>query len=215
MRSGQNPNIDDDTRARARRFVADAGIPKPAVTANPGAKKAPIVTKKMLADSGFDNLRDYLNAQRGLTRRGMSKAAAEKQLELGKKPSASELAKAKSRLGMDDSSGMDPDARTRNYVRRDMKDRMDVIDRETQGDFLRAMPNKPRRDPGASGAVGGDYMAESAKSRGVRNMYERGAEEAAKETGMKRGGAVKGYAKGGMTASKRADGCAVRGRTRA
>ena len=32
-------------------------------------KKTPIVTKKMLADSGHDNLRDYLNAQRGLTRR--------------------------------------------------------------------------------------------------------------------------------------------------
>ncbi len=32
-------------------------------------EKPPVVTKKMLADSGYDNLRDYLNAQRGLTRR--------------------------------------------------------------------------------------------------------------------------------------------------
>ena len=138
MRSGQNPNIDDDTRERARRFVADAGMPKPAVTANPLAKKAPIVTKKMLADSGFDNLRDYLNAQRGLTRRGMSKAAAEKQLGLGEKPSVSELSNARSRLGMDDSSG------------------------------------------------------------------------------MKRGGMAKGYAKGGSvgSASKRADGCITKGRTK-
>jgi hypothetical protein len=200
MRSGQNPNIDDDTRARARRFVADAGMPKPAVTANPGAKKAPVVTKKMLADSGFDNLRDYLNAQRGLTRRGMSKAEAEKQLELGKKPSADAVAKAKSRLGMDDSSGMDPEARTRNYVRRDMKDRMDVVDRETQGDFLRAMPNKPRRTP---------EPLSSTRKPGTNVNYENESSD------MKRGGKVKGYAKGGMTASKRADGCAVRGRTRA
>lgn len=203
MRSGQNPNIDDDTRARARRFVADADLPKPAVTANPKPPKPAVtanpkpsknrvVSKKELEESGL-SLRDFLNRERGLTRRGMSKEEAEKQLGLGKKPSAGELANAKSRLGMEDSSGIDPDAQTRNYVRRDMKDRMDVIDRETQGDFLRAMPNKPRRDPGASGAVGGDYMAESAKSRGVRNMYERGAEEAAKETGMKKGGSVKGW----------------------
>ena len=47
----------------------------------------------------------------------------------------------------------------------------------------------PRRDPKASGAMSGDYMANSAKSRGVRNMYERGAEE----TGMKKGGSVKGW----------------------
>jgi len=47
----------------------------------------------------------------------------------------------------------------------------------------------PRRDPRASGAMSGDYMANSAKSRGVRNMYERGAEE----EGMKKGGSVKGW----------------------
>lgn len=34
--------------------------------------KAPIVSKKQLADSGFDNLRDYLNDQKKLTRRGES-----------------------------------------------------------------------------------------------------------------------------------------------
>jgi hypothetical protein len=33
------------------------------------ATKNPIVTKKQLEDSGFDNLRDYMNNQRGLTRR--------------------------------------------------------------------------------------------------------------------------------------------------
>lgn len=34
------------------------------------------------------------------------------------------------------------------------------------------------------------------------------------ETGMKRGGKVKKYAKGGSTASKRADGCATKGKTK-
>lgn len=33
------------------------------------ATKNPIVTKKQLEASGFDNLRDYMNAERGLTRK--------------------------------------------------------------------------------------------------------------------------------------------------
>jgi hypothetical protein len=33
------------------------------------ATKNPIVTKKQLEESGFDNLRDYMNNQRGLMRR--------------------------------------------------------------------------------------------------------------------------------------------------
>ena len=196
----RNPNIDDDTRARAMRFVEDADMPKPAVTGRAAAKQR-VVGKKELEDSGL-SLRDFLNRERGLTRRGMSKADAEKQLGMGERPSAKSVADAKIQLGMDDSTALD-----RNYVRRDMKDRMDVIDRETQGDFLTAMKQKPRRDPGTSGAVGGDYMAESAKSRRVRNMYERGAEEANAE-GMKKGGKV-------SSASKRADGIAQRGKTRA
>jgi hypothetical protein len=197
-REGKHSGIDDDTRARARRFVEDADMPKPAVTGR-AAPKQRVVSKKELEESGL-SLRDFLNRERGLTRRGMSVADAKKQLNLGERPSAKSVADAKTQLGMDDSTALD-----RNYVRRDMKDRMDVIDRETQGDFLTAMKQKPRRDPGTSGAVGGDYMAESAKSRRVRNMYERGAEETN----------AKGMKKGGMTASKRADGCAVRGKTRA
>jgi hypothetical protein len=33
------------------------------------AAKAPIVTKEQMTKAGFDNLRDYMNAQKGLTRR--------------------------------------------------------------------------------------------------------------------------------------------------
>lgn len=43
--------------------------PKGVNVDTPAAKKAPIVTKEQLAKSGFTNLRDYMNAQRGLTRR--------------------------------------------------------------------------------------------------------------------------------------------------
>jgi hypothetical protein len=177
MRAGQNQNIDDDTRARARRFAADADMPKPAVEGRSRAAKAPVVTKKMLADSGHDNLRDYMNAQRGLTRRGMSKAAAEKQLGLGEKPSAESVKAAEARLGLKGSSGLDADAKDRNYVRRDMKDRMETIDRETQGDFLRAMKDKPRRTP---------EPLTSTRKPGTNVNYEN-------TEGMKRGGAVRGW----------------------
>lgn len=144
-REGQHSGIDDETRARARRFVEDAGMPKPAVTGRPMPKQR-IVSKKELEESGL-SLRDFLNRERGLTRRGMSKADAEKQLGMGQKPSTEAVANAKSQLKLPDSK------------------KEDIT----------------------------DYMAESAKSRNVRNMYERGAEEAAKETGMKKGGKVKGW----------------------
>ena len=154
-REGQHSGIDDETRNRARRFVEDAGMPKPAVTGRPMPKQR-IVSKKELEESGL-SLRDFLNRERGLTRRGMSKADAEKQLGMGEKPSSESVARAKAQLGIDDSE------------------------------------RTPRRPTSTQGANAGDYMAESAKSRGVRNMYERGAEEAAKETGMKKGGKVKGW----------------------
>jgi hypothetical protein len=185
----RNPNIDDDTRARAKRFVEDADMPKPAVTGR-AAPKQRVVSKKELEESGL-SLRDFLNRERGLTRRG-------EQPSVGGKVTPGEY-KSRAQASDSDSSALD-----RNYVRRDMGSRMEEIDRETQGDFLTAMKQKPRRPSDTQGANAGDYMAESAKSRRVRNMYERGAEE----TGMKRGGKV-------SSASKRADGIAQRGKTRA
>jgi hypothetical protein len=46
----------------------NSGAP-PAAMPSPKPKKAGIVTKEELAKSGYDNLRDYLNAKQGLTRR--------------------------------------------------------------------------------------------------------------------------------------------------
>ena len=53
-------------------FTGSTGERAPAKAAAKKPAKAPIVTKEQLKASGFDNLRDYLNAQRGLTRRGES-----------------------------------------------------------------------------------------------------------------------------------------------
>ena len=76
---GSNPNIDDDTRERARQFVAssESGA-KPVAAPAYGMTltdrqtprgKPPVVTKEELEKSGL-SLRDYMNKQQGLTRRG-------------------------------------------------------------------------------------------------------------------------------------------------
>jgi len=69
---GQNPNIDDDTRARAMASV-EPGMKEaePAENFAPraAAPKQRVVSKEELAKSGL-SLRDFLNKERGLTRRG-------------------------------------------------------------------------------------------------------------------------------------------------
>ena len=141
----KNPNIDDDTRARARAFVernnkgvdsegfdsgeyrsdpysamtkkerdARKGYPDdfpPAVvstafdeaTKRVAKDKPRVVSKKELEASGL-SLRDFLNKERGLTRRedkADSKVeAAKKQLKLGEKVSSEEVEKAKKQLNM-------------------------------------------------------------------------------------------------------------------
>lgn len=59
---GPNPNIDDATRSRAREATFEI-----AAKAIPTRNK--VVTKEELAKSGM-SLRDYMNKQQGLTRRG-------------------------------------------------------------------------------------------------------------------------------------------------
>jgi len=61
--------IYEDTRARAREWVKNQDANTAAPKAAAAAPKAKIVTKEQLARSGFTNLRDYLNNERGLTRR--------------------------------------------------------------------------------------------------------------------------------------------------
>jgi hypothetical protein len=106
----KNKNIDDDTRARARKFVeekAEKEISAPAVvddaTKRIAKDKPRVVSKKELEASGL-SLRDFLNKERGLTRRedkADSKVeAAKKQLKLGEKVSAEDVDKAKKQLNL-------------------------------------------------------------------------------------------------------------------
>jgi hypothetical protein len=121
---------------------------------------------------------------------GTKLASEVEQPSVGGKPKAGEY-KTRGQYGDKDQSLKDT-----NYVRRDMKDRTDVIDRETQGDFSTAMNYKPRRTP--------EPLTTTSKP-GTRTNYEN--EDATSET-FKRGGKV-------ASASKRADGIAQRGKTRA
>jgi hypothetical protein len=58
----------------------NSGAP-PAAMPSPKPKKAGIVTKEELAKSGYDNLRDYLNAKQGLTRRKNPKSSSPKLID--------------------------------------------------------------------------------------------------------------------------------------
>ena len=135
----ENKNIDDDTRARARKFVEEnnKGVDSegydsreyrsdpfsamtkkerdsrkgyadqfpPAVvddaTMRLPKNKPRVVSKKELEESGL-SLRDFLNKERGLTRREDKKEdkveAAKKRLKLGEKPTAKEVEDAKKQL---------------------------------------------------------------------------------------------------------------------
>jgi len=57
------PGATEPLRAAAVRMGASK--PKSIVSG-----KAPVITKEQMKKAGFDNLRDYMNAQKGLTRRG-------------------------------------------------------------------------------------------------------------------------------------------------
>jgi hypothetical protein len=78
-------------------------------------------------------------------------------------------------------------------------------------------PAKVLLGPLAGGTI---YDSPIAHLFGIKSPEEKSrmrmeeAEASKKPTGMKRGGAVKKMAKGGSTASKRADGCATKGKTK-
>jgi len=157
--------------------------------------KDPIVSKKELEDSGFTNLRDYLNDKRGLTRKGS--------------PMAIKRADPITR----DSEARNSRGRP---AEKNYEDRSDLIESGTDV----AMAN---RDPeatakflrlGEAGNGRGSYY--KSDGRAVIQKQNEAANEMQRERrGMKKGGAVKKMASGGaVSASRRADGIAQRGKTR-
>ena len=127
-------------------------------------KKDRIITKEEMKKAGFDNLRDFLNAERGLKRRD------------GSAPSKAEPAKA-----------------------------------ETKPETKKERPSLFRRTVAALGGVklpqdpGPEKEEEKSTTR--PKPYSTAAAIQAKNMGYKKGGSV-------SSASKRADGCAMKGKTR-
>ena len=169
-------------------------------------KKKSVVTKEEMQRAGFDNLRDYLNAQRGLTRRG-EKPAASKPTEskpAAKTESASLEVRA-SRLprSTDDDSSSVFAPRAKEAVEK-------VKERLTSG---REFSSKPAESKASRSEEDSSVFAPGARELMGRLKTRL---TSGHEFGKKHGGKIHKYAKGGSvgSASKRADGIAQRGKTR-
>jgi hypothetical protein len=189
---GENPNIDDETRARARKFVEDNMESASVSRFTPkSAPKARGVSKKELEDSGL-SLRDYMNKQQGLTRRGGS-AGDEK---APKRTSAKEFIRDTG----DESARLESRYKKPAPRYETPYDRMNRSNRESGIDFDSMVGKLKDRITGASDR-GQDRILTGIKKKADENKFMG-------STGMKSGGKV-------SSASKRADGIAIRGKTRA
>ena len=155
------------------------------------ASKAPIVTKKQLEDSGFTNLRDYMNNQKGLTRRDNASV-------IKKETSPGNIA---SRTDNSDSSKMGPDLSK--VTKTDTKKDMPTMDRIK--DVIGIGRPATEREQ-----MGRDLQDNARKSMGMKkggkvHKMPNGSMMKGAKHGMKHGGAVK---------AKSIDGIAVRGKTR-
>lgn len=177
---GENPNINDETRDRARKFIEDNMESEPVSRFTPkSAAKSKSVSKKELEESGL-SLRDYLNKQQGLTRRGDSATKVR-------------------------DTGDEVDRLANRYKKQSPKyetsyDRMNRTNREAGIDFDSVVDKVKKRITGASDS-GQDRILTGMKKKSDENKFMG-------STNMKSGGSV-------SSASKRADGCAIRGKTRA
>ena len=205
-----------EDRERDSREAAVAGPLKsqatPTKPATPTKAKPAIVTKEQLKASGFDNLRDYLNAQRGLTRRGESSP---------RKPAANKAAVSRgpSRGTQDEGDAGEEAARKAQEAKmakaREMRKQTDPGDipanvRRTQ----EASAKSQRRD-----MTGFAQMPFSEQMEYLRTKGREGTGFKTKEGSTKKKDEMGDYTpfkKGGTvsSASKRGDGIAMRGKTR-
>ena len=150
----------------------------------------PIVSKKELEDSGFTNLRDYLNDKNKLTRRGepISFKSAD--------PITADSEKGNSRGRPAEQNMSDRDGLGKQMSESGTDMAMAQRDPEATAKFLRS---------GEAGNGRGSYY--KSDGRAVIQKQDQDAAEVRREArGMKAGGSV--------SASRRADGIAQRGKTR-
>lgn len=167
-----------DDRDRREMAMATMATKKPA--------KSAVVTKEQMKSAGFDNLRDYLNAQRGLTRRGSAAAPAPKSMG----PSSQDIDRMESALKASN-------IRDERRAYEQGKDATAAAKRAADMQKERAAYLKEQARKKEDTQTGSERLARKAEAFRTR-MREQAA-------GMK---------KGGMVASKRADGIAQRGKTR-
>jgi hypothetical protein len=190
---------------------------------------APVVSKKQLADSGFDNLRDYLNNQKGLTRRGESAPRAPA------KPTT--VAPSKGGSGRGNQGGATADE-MESYAKQRAAERQAEYEiakeraaspegREERKAKLEAQAlEQVRPESSLMGAGLGGLKSVAALAKSLANRKGSGLAEYStpileggrralpapqKLIGMKKGGKVKETV---SSASKRADGIAQKGKTK-
>jgi hypothetical protein len=184
------------------KFAAKASAPAPA--------KQRVVGKKELEDSGL-SLRDFLNKERGLTRRkpadptaGEAKdkaaqAAADK-IDPGKDDAGGRAKMLRQNSEIKSRTGLSPAA----YVRSG-KSTVDIQDDEAADDARIAKAMSAYKSRGSS-------KLSDVVRPGTNTNYENKDTE---DMAYKRGGAVKKMASGGsVSASRRGDGCATKGKTK-
>lgn len=173
--------------------------------------KPAIVTKEQLKASGFDNLRDYLNAQRGLTRRGESAP---------RKPAAAAPRGSYRGTQEEGDAGEEEARRALAESRAKERARRDQITDPglTPGQTAAQRAAELKRDAAKTGS---QRLGEKADRAG--NIYKRSMEasrqkEKDREMNRELRGRMKAanMASGGSvsSASRRGDGIAVRGKTR-
>ena len=154
------------------------------------APKPRVVSKKELEDSGL-SLRDYMNKQQGLTRRGSSAGEEKAPKRTSAKESTTDTGDELARL---ESRYKKPAPRYETPY-----DRMNRSNRESGTDFDSMVGKLKNRITGASDR-GQDRILTGIKKKSDENKFMG-------STGMKSGGSV-------SSASKRADGIATKGKTR-
>ena len=178
---GKNPNIDDDTRARAKKFVEDGGSSSSPVTKSVTQSKVS-VTKPKSSWEGNDKIPAMPDTPRKLETPSENKARME---SLTKKQALVDVSPEDYVPGIGIAKGL---------IKRGMKNLLKKDLKTYTADEMEAMTPKLGRE--------------------------------ALKIGMKKGGSVKAMCGGGKvkkmssggkvkSASSRADGCAIRGKTRA
>lgn len=232
VREGKNANIDDSTRQRAMDSVK--AMPRRPVSKTPVAPKATGggrggqggASAKQLADQAASDNRRALNASEPYKRTDYSRPEDEGLENLSAdfiggpvKAGATALAGLAAGMGLKRLLKGGAKAGAEQMIKRGSPEiGYEATKRIGMSEGRKALPAPPRALPGPKGAAAEVEDVVAKPSRDAifnRKAWERGPSGELGRGGMKKGGAVKAFAKGGaVTASRRADGIASKGKTR-